>query len=205
MSGTSRSGAPPRPDAAARLHTGADRRWLSALAVSGVLVVATLGGFVAAAALAEPVGSALSIPDAVSVQPLSGWEPAPAGTVEGRPFVRLTRGSGTLAAIAWGRAPGDAEALAIAVRDDVLGRSLDRLTVSDSLAEVVLDRGLPGRRFTFTGVDRTTGASVEGEVTAVVDGSGEGVAFVGLAPEGLLAFIDGDLHTMIERATVGPA
>jgi hypothetical protein len=187
------------------MRTGDQRRWLPALAVLGVLGVATLGGFVAAAALAEPVGSPLSIPGAVSVQPLSGWRPEPPGRVDGRPFVRLTRGSGTLVAIAWGQVSGDAEALAIAVRDDVLDRSLDRLTVSESLTEVALDRGLRGRRFTFTGVDRDSGASVEGEVTAVVDERGQGVAFVGLAPEGLLAFIDGDLHTMIERATVGGA
>ena len=42
-------------------------------------------------------------------------------------------------------------------------------------------------------------------MTAVVDDRGQGVAFVGLAPEGLLAFIDGDLHTMIDRSTVGDA
>ena len=187
------------------MRTGARRRWLPAFAVLGVVLVATLGGFVAAAALAEPAGPPVSIPGAVSVQPLSGWEPAEPGTVEGRPFVRLTRGSGTLAAIAWGPSPGDAGALAAAVRDDVLGRSLDGLTVSEALTRVTLDRGDGGQRFTFTGVDRDSGTAIEGEVTAVVDDRGQGVAFVGLAPEGLLAFIDGDLHTMIDRSTVGDA
>lgn len=182
---------------------GAGRRWLPALAVLGVVLAVTLGGFVVAAALAEPAGRAVSIPGAVSVQPLSGWEPSQPGTLGGRPFVRLTRGNGALAAVAWGQAPGDAETLAIAVRDDLLGESLDRLTVSETLTPVALDQGLEGQRFNFTGVDRDSGSAVEGEVTAVVDATGQGVVFVGLAPEGLLAFIDGDLHTMIERATVG--
>ena len=198
------AGAPPRPDAAAWMQRGdADRRWLPALAVLGVVLVVTLGGFVAAAVLADPAGPPVSIPGAVSVQPLSGWEPAQPGAIGTRPFVRLTRGNGTFAAVAWGQAPGDAETLAIAVRDELLGESLDRLTVSETLTPVALDRGLEGQRFTFTGVDRDSGSAVEGEVTAVVDASGQGVVFVGLAPEGLLAFIDGDLHTMIERATVG--
>ena len=79
------------------------------------------------------------------------------------------------------------------------------LTVSEALTRVTLDRGDGGQRFTFTGVDRDSGTAIEGEVTAVVDDRGQGVAFVGLAPEGLLAFIDGDLHTMIDRSTVGDA
>ena len=42
-----------------------------------------------------------------------------------------------------------------------------------------------------------------GEVTTAITPSGLGVAFIGLAPEGELAFVDGDLHTMIDRAKVG--
>ncbi|MGH2629386.1 MAG: hypothetical protein ACRDHI_02340 [Actinomycetota bacterium] len=184
-------------------RAGAGRRWWPAIAVLGVMLVVTLGGFVVAAALAEPAGQPVSIPGAVSVQPLSGWEPAEPGTLGGRPFVRLTRGNGTLAAVAWGAAPGDAAALATEVRDGWLSGSLDRLTASETFTPVTLDQGLEGQRFTFVGVDPSSGTPVEGEVTAVVDATGQGVVFVGLAPEGLLAFIDGDLQTMVRRATVG--
>jgi hypothetical protein len=54
------------------------------------------------------------------------------------------------------------------------------------------------------GIDADSGSAVEGEVTAVVSPEGQAVVFVGLAPEGLLAFVDGDLHTMVAAAVVGP-
>jgi hypothetical protein len=197
--------APPRPDASAWMRRGApDRRWLPALAVLGVILATTTGGFVAAAALSEPAGAPVAIPGVVSVQPLSGWVAAEPGAVGARPLVRLTRGSGTLAAVAWGQFAGDAEALAIEVRDDLLGESLDQLSVSETLEPVAMSSGLEGQRFTFVGIDTDSGAAVEGEVTTVVPSAGQAVVFVGLAPEGLLAFVDGDLHSMIASAIVGP-
>lgn len=203
--GSSVEGSPPRPDVAGWVQgTGAGGRWWPAIAVLGAMLVVTFGGFVVAAALAEPAGQAVAIPGVVSVQPLSGWEPAEPGTLGGRPFVTLTRGNGTLAAVAWGPASGDAVALASEVRDGWLSGSLDRLAASETFTPVRLDQGLEGQRFTFVGVDPSSGTAVEGEVTAVVDPTGQGVVFVGLAPEGLLAFIDGDLQTMVRRATVGP-
>ena len=90
------------------------------------------------------------------------------------------------------------------VRDELLGESLDQLSVSDVLVPVTLDQGLEGRRFTFVGIDAESAAAVEGEVTTVISPDGQGVVFVGLAPEGLLAFVDGDIHTMVRRAIVGP-
>jgi hypothetical protein len=197
---------PPRPDASSWMRRGVhDRRWLPVLAVLGVILVTTLGGFVAAAALAEPAGPPVSIPGIVSVQPLTGWEPAEPGSVADRPYVRVTRGSGTLVAVAWGPFDGDAEALAVDVRDEVLDGSLDQLSVSEVLTPVVLDQGAEGQRFTFVGIDAESGAAVEGEVTTVISPDGQGVVFVGLAPEGLLAFVDGDLRTMVNAAIVGPA
>jgi len=179
------------------------RRWLPAVAVLVVLTMATFGGFVVSAALSEPAGPPVSIAGVVSVQPLSGWEPAEAGEVAERPIVRITRGSGTLAVVAWGSVPGDSESLAADVVDELLRDQLDRLTVSELLTTVRLDEGLEAQRFTFVGIDRTTDAAVEGEVTTVVAPGGEGVIFVGVAPEGLLAFVDGDLHTMIAAASLG--
>jgi hypothetical protein len=182
---------------------GPGRRWLPAIAVLAVLTVTTLGGFVAAGALSEPAGRPVAIPGVVSVRPLTGWEPAPPGTVAGRPFVRLTRGSGTLAAVAWGPFAADATALAVEVRDQLLDDLLGQLTVSEVLTPVVFDQGLPGQRFTFVGIDVESGVAVEGEVTTTVSADGQGVAFVGLAHEGMLAFIAGDLHTMVAAARLG--
>lgn len=198
-----RGQAPPRSDAALAMRRATpDRRWLPVFAVLVVVTMATVGGFVVSAALSESAGPPVSIAGVVSVQPLSGWEPAEAGVVAERPIVRITRGSGTLAIVAWGPVPGDSESLAADVVDELLRDQLDRLTVSELLTTVTLDEGLEAQRFTFVGIDRTTGAAVEGEVTAVIALGGEGVVFVGLAPGGLLAFVDGDLHTMIAAASL---
>ena len=196
---------PPGPEASAwMLRTRPARRWWPPIAVLGVVITTTLGGFVAASALSEPAGAPVSIAGVVAVQPISGWEPAEPGSVASRLFVRLTRGSGTLVVVAWGTVAGDAGLLAVEVRDDLLDASLDQLTVSDRLTPVAFDQGLRGQRFTFVGIDRESSTPVEGAVTTVVVPDGRGVVFVGLAPEGLLAFVDGDLHTMVTSAVVGP-
>ena len=192
---------PVRPDEAAWLQRR-EHAWLPAFAVLAVIVLTTVGGFVVAAALAQPAGPPVGFPGLVEVQPLSGWEPADPGSVDGRPFVQLTRGNGTLLVLDWGASPGDADVLARAVVDEALTPSFTQLTVSDRLEPVMLADGTPGARFTFVGVDPESGGSIEGEVTAVVVPSGRGVVFVGLGPEGSLAFIDGDIHTMIDQAEV---
>ena len=180
-----------------------ERRWLPMLAVLAVMAVATLGGFVVAAALSKPAGPPVGFPGLVQVQPLSGWEPASPDFLDGRSFVRLTRGSGTLLVLDWGASPSDPRILARTVVDEALTPSFAQVTVSQRLSSVVLADGTPGARFTFVGTDAESGGSVEGEITAAVGLSGRAVVFVGLAPEGLLAFVDGDLHTMVDQAEVG--
>ena len=129
--------APLRPDTSRSMRPpGAVGRWLPAVAVLGVLVVTSLGGFVTSAALSEPAGPLVSIPGEVSVQPLSGWEPIDAGSISGRPVVWLTRGSGTLAVVAWGPVAGDAASLSAEVVDVLLRDQLDRLSVSQALTPV---------------------------------------------------------------------
>jgi hypothetical protein len=175
------------------------------LGVLATILVVVLGGFVVAAGLSEPAGPPVAIPGLVSVQPLTGWEVAGNGTIGDQPpraYVQLTRGSGNLIVVDWGPVAGDAGSLAQSVVDEVLRPNFDQLSVSDSLSQVTSVEGSRGRRFTFVGVDPRSGTSVEGEVTTFTDASGRGVVFIGLAPEGLLAYVDGDLHTMIDRAQV---
>jgi hypothetical protein len=195
---------PRRPDASVWMRRGAPGGgFLSSAVVLAVVFVTTLGGFVVAAALSTPAGAAVGIPGVISLRPLSGWEPAPASPIDGRPSVRITRGSGTLVVVGWGPFAASSEALASVVRDEVLSESLERLSVSEQLTEVAFEQPLDGRRFTFVGVDRESGSAVEGEVTTVVTADGQGVVFVGVAPEGLLGFLDGDLRTMVTGATLG--
>ena len=68
---------------------------------------------------------------------------------------------------------------------------------------MTLADGTRGRSIPVRGARPDGGGSVEGEVTAVVTPEGRGVVFVGLAPEGQLAFVDGDLRTMVDMARVG--
>jgi len=56
-------------------------------------------------------------------------------------------------------------------------------------------------RFSYVGVTSDSSESIEGEVTVVMTSSG-GVVFDGWAPEGLLQYALGDVHTMIDRAVV---
>jgi hypothetical protein len=53
------------------------------VAIIGVILVVVLGGYVAAAALSEPVGPPVEIPGVLSVHPLSGWVFAGRGTFDG--------------------------------------------------------------------------------------------------------------------------
>ena len=176
-----------------------ERTWLPTLAVLGVILVVVLGGYVTAAALSEPAGPPVSVGGIVTVQPLSGWEVATQASVGGLPFARLTRGSGNLDVVAVPGYGGSASALADEYVVRVLQEQLTRLQVSDDPETVALGSGLVGERFSYVGVT-DTGSSIEGEVTAVVTPAGDGVVFDGWAPEGLLAFVDEDVHTMTDRA-----
>jgi hypothetical protein len=192
---------PDRPDESAWLQAR-ERKWLPTLAVFGVIVFTTIGGYVAAALLATPAGPPVGFPGLVTVQPIAGWEPAGAGTTQGHPYLGIARGNGTLIVVDWGPA-SDAEALAVDVVEGVLQAELSQVSVSDELTSPTLADGTMGVRFRFVGVDPDTGGSLEGEVTTFVASAGRGVAFIGLAPEGQLPFMEGDLHTIIYRAKVG--
>jgi len=138
----------------------------------------------------------------VSVRPVSGWAVVGRGGVAGAPFVRLTRGSGSLDIVEVVPYTSDAQTLALRYVDTVLSTKLSQLSVSKVLGDVRFRSGLVGVRFGYVGVLADTGTSIEGEVTTVVTASDHGVVFDGWAPAGLLPFVRSDIETMIADAVV---
>ena len=191
---------PPRPDLR-QDGRPPSRGGRATLIVLAVMLVVVLGGYVAAAALAAPTGPAASVGGVVSVRPLAGWAVAQRGTLGGYPFVRLTRGNGSLDVVVVSPFEGSAGQLATEYARDVLPRQLDQLSFSPHLEAVRLPSGLQGVRFGYVGVAKT-GASIEGEVTVIVTPSGHGVVFDGWGPAGVLSFERSDIETMIDRAAV---
>jgi hypothetical protein len=194
---TTPDGPPARPDESAS-QLREERRWLPTIVVAAVIAVLVFGGYVAAAALSEPAGPPVSVGGVVTVQPLTGWQVVNTSEVGGLPTLRLTRGVGNLDVVAVVPYDGSARALADDYVNRVLSHQLTHLSVSGDLTSVPLREGLVGERFSYIGVTQT-GSSIEGEVTAVVT-TDDGVVFDGWAPQGLLTFVDGDIHTMIDRA-----
>ncbi len=190
---------PVRPDGSARRPER--RRWLAPGLVLTTIVAVVLGGYVVFAMLAEPMGPPVGVPGVVTIQPLSGWEVAGEGSVEGRTVVRVSRGSGTLDIVDRGPAV-DPATLAAEFRG-VLRAQLTQLEVSNRLTPVELADGTPGVEFGYVGVVRDGGGSVEGTVTTVVTPGGVGVVFDAWSPEGMLAFVDGDIASMIDEAAIG--
>ena len=167
------------------------------------MLAVVLGGYVAAAALSEPVGRPVGISGAVSIRPLSGWVFADSGTALGDdPFVQLTRGSGNLLVTVRDPYRGDPESLAQIYLDTVLSDRLSQLSVSRNLETLRLGAGASGVRFAYVGVIADTGTSVEGEVTVVVSPAGRGIIFNAWAPAGLLPFVRSDVRTMVTEAEV---
>ena len=181
---------------------GSRPTWRPSLVVVGVLLVFTLGGWIVAAALAEPAGPPVGFRGVVTVQPLSGWQFAGQREVAGAPLVRLTRGGGNLDIVAFQPVAEDDRTLAARYVSSVLRIQLDRLSVSNRFTDVALQDGTRGLRFTYVGVTGETGQSIEGEVTVVFTPTGNAVVFDAWAAEGLFAYAQGDLHTMIARAAL---
>lgn len=200
---------PARPDASARAST-IRRRWLPTLLVAATIVVTVLGGFVVAEALPPPEVRPLTLADVVTVRPLPGWEvvrredasiPTAAGEVTGE-FAQLTRGSGALDVLALPDVGADPGAIAELYAEGVLAHQLERLSVS-AVRPVVLANGLRGMRFGYIGSEPSSGAAIEGNVTAVVAPSGDGAVFDGWGFQGQLELIAEELAAMIDRAEVG--
>jgi hypothetical protein len=94
------------------------------------------------------------------------------------------------------------EQLAETYADHALPSQLERVRVSDRLEPVTLAGGVPAVRFEYIGALASSGASIEGQVTAAVTADGDGIVFDGWAPKGLLPFVRDDIQTMVARAQV---
>jgi hypothetical protein len=197
---TTSNAPPPRPNGSDGVVVPR-RRWLPTLAVLGVILVVVTGGYVVAVALSEQAGAPVDVGGVVILQPLSGWRSAGSRVVEGFPFARITRGSGNLDTVVVPGARGSDAALATGYVDSVLRSQLRRLSVSDRPEPVTLASGERAVRLSYVGLTNT-GTSIEGEFTALVTPGGDGVVFDGWAPEGLLAFVDGDIDTMVDGAVI---
>lgn len=180
-----------------------ERAWLSVFGVVVALLIVVAGGYVAAGALSEPAGPPTSVSGVVQIQPLSGWSFAGRGRIapSGPEFARLTRGGGSVDVVAYPGSGVTPSALAETYKR-VLERDLTRLSVSSHLESVRTAAGLPGVRFSYSGVDPQTSITIDGEVTVIVGPGGNGAVFNGWAPAGLLSYASGDIDSMVNKAIV---
>ncbi|MGQ0668264.1 MAG: hypothetical protein ACT4PO_01085 [Actinomycetota bacterium] len=176
-----------------------ERRWVPAFAVVAVIFAVVFGGYVTAATLSKPAGLPVTVGGVVRISPLSGWELA--RRFDDPPGIELTRGGGNLDVIAIGFA-GDAASIVREFVTQVLEPGAERLSVSQRIQRIELRSGLSAVRIFYIGVFGRGQTPIEGEVTTVVSPSGVGVVFDGWAPAGLLDYVGGDIHEMIETAEV---
>jgi hypothetical protein len=175
------------------------RRWIPVVALAGVLVAVTTGGYLTSDALGEIRGGAVAVGTSVRVTPFPGWELAGRSTDPER--IRLTSGSTSLDVAALPFDGTDVDLLGRYV-DDVLKPGAEQFRVSEEVEPVRLASGLTGSRIAYVGLFGDVQAPIEGEVTAVVSPSGEGVIFDGWAPAGQLQFEIEEIDAMIERAEI---
>jgi hypothetical protein len=175
------------------------RRWIPVVALAAVLAAVTSGGYLTSDALGEIQGGAVAVGTSVRVTPLPGWELA--GRSAGPDRIRLTSGSTSLDVAALPFDGTDVDLLGRYV-DDILEPDAEQFRVSEEVEPVRLASGLTGSRIAYVGLFGDVQAPIEGEVTAVVSPSGEGVIFDGWAPAGQLQFEIDDIDAMIERAEI---
>jgi hypothetical protein len=175
------------------------RRWIPVVALAGVLAAVTTGGYLTSDALGEIRGGAVAVGTSVRVTPFPGWELAGRSTDPDR--IRLTSGSTSLDVVAFPFEGTDVDLLGRYV-DDVLEPDAEQFRVSEEVEPVRLASGLTGSRIAYVGLFGDVQAPIEGEVTAVVSPSGEGVILDGWAPAGQLQFEIDEIDAMIERAEI---
>ena len=190
------AGAEPAPLPAPQLR---QRRWIPVVALAAVLAAVTSGGYLTSDALGEIRGGAVAVGTSVRVTPLPGWELAGRSTDPDR--IRLTSGSTSLDVASFAFDGTDVDLLGRYV-DDILKPDAEQFRVSEEIEPVRLASGLTGSRIAYVGLFGDVQAPIEGEVTAVVSPSGEGVIFDGWAPAGQLQFEIDEIDAMIEHAEI---
>ena len=190
------AGAEPVPLPAPPLR---QHRWIPVVVLGAVLAAVTSGGYLTSDALGEIQGGAVKVGTSVRVTPLPGWELAGRSTDPDR--VRLTSGSTSLDVAAFPFDGTDVDLLGRYV-DDVLEPDAEQFRVSEEVEPVRLASGPAGSRIAYVGLFGDVQAPIEGEVTAVVSPSGQGVIFNGWAPAGQLQFEIDEIDVMIERAEI---
>ena len=169
------------------------------VALATVLAAVTSGGYLTSDALGEIQGGAVAVGTSVRVTPFPGWELADRSTDPDR--IRLTSGSTSLDVAAFPFDGTDVDLLGRYV-DDILEPDAEQFRVSEEVESVRLASGLTGSRIAYVGLFGDVQAPIEGQVTAVVSPSGEGVIFDGWAPAGQLQFEIDEIDAMIERAEI---
>lgn len=190
------AGAEPAPLPAPPLR---QRRWIPVIALTAVLAAVTSGGYLTSDALGEVRDGAVAVGTSVRVTPFPGWELAGRSTDPDR--IRLTSGSTSLDVAAFPFDGTDVDLLGWYV-DNVLEPDAEQFRVSEEVEPVRLASGLTGSRIAYVGLFGDVQAPIEGEVTAVVSPTGQGVIFDGWAPAGQLQFEIDEIDAMIERAEI---
>ncbi|HEY3213886.1 MAG TPA: hypothetical protein VGL16_11865 [Actinomycetota bacterium] len=175
------------------------RRWIPVIALAAVLAAVTSGGYLTSDALGEVRGGAVAVGTSVRVTPFPGWELAGRSTDPDR--IRLTSGSTSLDVAAFPFNGTDVDLLGRYV-DNILEPDAEQFRVSEAVEPVRLASGLTGSRIAYVGLFGDVQAPIEGEVTAVVSPTGQGVIFNGWAPAGQLQFEIDEIDAMIERAEI---
>ena len=175
------------------------RRWIPVVTLAAVLAAMTTGGYLTSDALGETRGGAVAVRTSVRITLFPGWELARRWTDPDR--IRLTSGSTSLDVAALPFDGTDVDLLGRYV-DEVLEPEAEQFRVSEELEPVRLASGLTGSRIAYVGLFGDVQAPIEGEVTAAVSPSGEGVIFDGWAPAGQLQFEIDEIDAMIDRAEI---
>jgi hypothetical protein len=175
-----------------------ERALLPTVALVAILGAVVFGGYVVSDAIAPPGGGPVDVGAIVRVQPPPGWAVARRSTDPAS--VRLTRGNGTLDVLA-GSFSGSPEDLLRVYVTRNLEPQAQQLSVSRP-EPVRLASGPPGLRVSYVGTFNGVATPIEGELTAVVSSSGNGVIFDGWAPSGLLRSVLGDIQAMVDGAEV---
>jgi hypothetical protein len=176
-------------------------RWAGPVAVFLALVFLGFGGYAVDIPLLDVTARPVSVGSDVRITPLSGWRVAQRSPGEGATGISFTRGGGNLQVVAGSFRGGPEELLAGYIRESLAPHTSD-LAVSRTLEQVRLRSGLTGVRVAYLGASASSGAPVEGQVTAVVSPTGSGIVFNAWAPKGVFQFETGDVNHMIATAEV---